>query len=129
MEEKDIDMLLEIVFNDDIAKANNKEIKSFFYGQAYIKKFHGECKNYKNEGRKLYQEFLELNYKYIFVIADSTELYWNLRKTLDIVKKDNDTLFGSGILMYLLSNNFAEDKSNIFNHNNKDLLIINNVWD
>ena len=31
--------------------------------------------------------------------------------------------------MYLLSNNFAKDKSNIFNQDNRDLLIINNVWD
>lgn len=129
IEKKDIDMLLEILFSNDITKANEKELKSFFYGQAYIKRFHGECKNYKKEGKKLYKQFLKLNYKYVFVIADSTDLYWNLQKTLEIIKKDNNTLFGSGILMYLLSNNFAEDKSNIFNHNDKDLLIINNVWD
>lgn len=129
IKKRDIDMLLETIFNKDIAKANEREIKSFFYGQAYIKMFYGECKNYKKEGKKLYKQFIKLNYKYIFVIADSTELYWDISKTLEMVKKDNDTLFGSGILMYLLSNKFAEDKSNIFNNNSKDLLIINNVWD
>lgn len=129
IEKKDINLLLEILFNNDIAKTNKKEIKSFFYGQAYIKKFHGECENYKSEGEKLYKQFLKLNYKHIFVIADSTELQWDISKTLGIIKKDNNTLFGSGILMYLLSNNFAEDNSNIFNHNNEDLLITNNVWD
>lgn len=129
IEKKDINLLLEILFNNDIAKTNKKEIKSFFYGQAYIKKFHGECENYKSEGEKLYKQFLKLNYKHIFVIADSTELQWDIGKTLGIIKKDNNTLFGSGILMYLLSNNFAEDNSNIFNHNNEDLLITNNVWD
>lgn len=129
IKKRDINMLLETIFNKDIAKANEREIKSFFYGQAYIKMIYGECKNYKKEGKKLYKQFLKSNYKYIFVIADSTELYWNISKTLEMVKKNNDTLFGSGILMYLLSNKFAEDKSNIFNNNSKDLLIINNVWD
>ncbi len=129
IEKKDIDMLLEVVLNNDITKADEKEVKSFFYGQAYIKKFHGECKNYKSEGKKLYKQFYKSNYKYIFVIADSTELYWDIHETLERIKKDDNILFGSGILMYLLSNNFAEDKSNVFNQNNKDLLIINNVWD
>ena len=129
IEKKDIDMLLEILLNSDITKANEKEVKSFFYGQAYIKKFHGECKNYKSEGKKLYKEFCKSRYKHIFVIADSTELYWDIHKTLERIKKDDNILFGSGILMYLLSNNFAKDKSNIFNQNNRDLLIINNVWD
>lgn len=129
IEKNDIDMLLEILLNSVITKANKKEIESFFYGQAYIKGFFGECTDYKIEGKKLYKQFLELNYKYIFVIADSTELCWNLSKTLDMIKNDNDNLFGSGMLMYLLTNGFAEDKSNIFNQNNKDLLIIKNVWD
>lgn len=129
IEKKDIDMLLEIILNHDITKANEKEVESFFYGQAYLKKFHGECKNYKSEGKKLYKEFCKSNYKHIFVIADSTELYWDIHKTLERIKKDDNFLFGSGILMYLLSNNFAKDKSNIFNQNNRDLLIINNVWD
>lgn len=129
IEKKDIDMLLEILLNSDITKANEKEVKSFFYGQAYIKKFQGECKNYKSEGKKLYKEFCKLRYKHIFVIADSTELYWDIDKTLERIKKDDSILFGSGVLMYLLSNNFAKDKSNIFNQNNRDLLIINNVWD
>lgn len=129
IEKKDIDMLLEILLNNDITKANEKEVKSFFYGQAYIKKFHGECKNYKSEGKKLYKEFCKSRYKHIFVIADSTELYWDIHKTLERIEKDDNILFGSGILMYLLSNNFAKDKSNIFNQNNRDLLIINNVWD
>ena len=126
---KDINILLEKIFNSNIAKADEKEIRSFFYGQAYIRKFYSECKNYKNEGRKLYKDFCKLKYQYIFIIADSTELCWNLDTTLEKVKKDNDILFGSGILMYLLSNNFAEDNSNIFNNANKDLLTINNVWD
>lgn len=129
IEKKDIDMLLEILLNNDITKANEKEVKSFFYGQAYIKKFQGECKNYKSEGKKLYKEFCKSRYKHIFVIADSTELYWDIHKTLERIEKDDNILFGSGILMYLLSNNFAKDKSNIFNQNNRDLLIINNVWD
>lgn len=129
IEKKDIDMLLEILLNNDITKTNEKEVKSFFYGQAYIKKNHGECKNYKSEGKKLYKEFCKSRYKHIFVIADSTELCWDIHKTLERIKKDDNILFGSGILMYLLSNNFAKDKSNIFNQNNRDLLIINNVWD
>ena len=129
IEKKDIDMLLEILLNNDITKTNEKEVKSFFYGQAYIKKIHGECKNYKSEGKKLYKEFCKSRYKHIFVIADSTELCWDIHKTLERIKKDDNILFGSGILMYLLSNNFAKDKSNIFNQNNRDLLIINNVWD
>lgn len=129
IKKKDIDMLLEILLNNDITKTNEKEVKSFFYGQAYIKKIHGECKNYKSEGKKLYKEFCKSRYKHIFVIADSTELCWDIHKTLERIKKDDNILFGSGILMYLLSNNFAKDKSNIFNQNNRDLLIINNVWD
>ena len=129
IEKNDIDMLLEILLNSVITKANKKEIESFFYGQAYIKEFFKKCTDYKIEGKKLYKQFLELNYKYIFVIADSTELCWNLSKTLEMIKNDNDNLFGSGILMYLLTNGFVEDKSNIFNQNNKDLLIKKNVWD
>ena len=129
IEKKDINMLLEILLNSDITKANKKEIESFFYGQAYIKKFHSECKNYKSEGKKLYKQFCKSNYKHIFVMADSTELYGDIHKILKMIKKDDNILFGSGILMYLLSNNFAEDKSNVFNKNNKDSLIINNVWD
>lgn len=129
IEEKDMDMLLEILLNNDMTKANEKEVESFFYGQAYIKKFYGECKNYKSEGKKLYKQFCKSNYKHIFVIADSTELYWEIHKTLEMIRKDDNILFGSGILMYLLSNNFAKDKSNVFNQENKDLLIINNIWD
>lgn len=129
IDKKDIDMLLEILLNSYITKANEKEIESFFYGQAYIKSFHGECKNYKSEGKKLYKQFCKSNYKHIFVVADSTELYEDIDETLKMIKKDNSILFGSGILMYLLSNNFVEDKSNIFIQNNKYLLILNNVWD
>lgn len=78
---------------------------------------------------KLYKDFLKKNYKYYIIFADSSELYWNFEKTLQIIKKENENLFGCGLLLYLLTNNFSNDDSNIFIKQIDNMLFSNNVWD
>lgn len=129
LKEEDIKYIIDILLNSEICKPTNRELRSFFYGHAYIKQFYGECKNYKKTGMKLYKDFLKKNYKYYIIFADSSELYWNFEKTLQIIKKENENLFGCGLLLYLLTNNFSNDDSNIFIKQIDNMLFSNNVWD
>ena len=49
--EKALDFLkkyiIDILLNSEICKPTDRELRSFFYGNAYLKQFYGECKNYK----------------------------------------------------------------------------------
>lgn len=122
--------IVERIMNQSICIPNEEELKSFFYGQAYIKYYNGECRNYKKVGKKMYENFCSNNYKYIYIFADSSELYWNIDDTIKIIKKDSERIFGCGLLLCSLSNSFANDNSNIFNNKfNDNFLILNNVWD
>ncbi len=122
--------IVERIMNQSICIPNEEELKSFFYGQAYIKYYNGECRNYKKVGKKMYENFCFNNYKYIYIFADSSELYWNIDDTIKIIKKDSERIFGCGLLLCSLSNSFANDNSNIFNNKfNDNFLILNNVWD
>ena len=129
LKNEDIKYIINILLESDICKPTGRELRSFFYGNAYLKQFYGECKNYKKTGKEMYNEFLKKEYKYYLIFADSSELCWNLEKTIEIIKKDKDALFGSGLLLYLLTNNFSEDNSNIFIKQKDNMLFSNNVWD
>lgn len=129
LKNEDIKYIINILLESDICKPTSRELRSFFYGNAYLKQFYGECKNYKKTGKEMYNEFLKKEYKYYLIFADSSELCWNLEKTIEIIKKDKDALFGSGLLLYLLTNNFSEDNSNIFIKQKDNMLFSNNVWD
>jgi hypothetical protein len=129
LKNEDIKYIINILLESDICKPTSRELRSFFYGNAYLKQFYGECKNYKKTGKEMYNEFLKKEYKYYLIFADSSELCWNLEKTIEIIKKDKDVLFGSGLLLYLLTNNFSEDNSNIFIKQVDNMLFSNNVWD
>lgn len=129
LKEEDIKYIINILIQSDICKPTGRELRSFFYGNAYIKKFYGECKNYKKTGKEMYNDFLKEEYKYYLIFADSSELCWNIEKTLEIIKKDKEDLFGSGLLLYLLTNNFSQDDSNIFIKQKDNMLFSNNVWD
>ena len=113
----------------EICIPNNAELESFFYGQAYIQQFYGKCRNYKNKGKKEYKEFIKNDYKYIFLLADSTDLYYSLEKTINLIKKNPMKIFGSGIIMYLLSNNFSQDENNLFLKSKTDIKLLKNIWD
>lgn len=63
------------------------------------------------------------------IFADSSELCWNIEKTIEIIKKDKENLFGSWLLLCLLTNNFSEDDSNIFIKQKDNMFFSNNVWD
>lgn len=129
LKEDDIKYIIDIILNSEICIPTNRELRSFFYGNAYLKQFYNECRNYKRIGMKLYEDFLKKGYKYFIILADSSELYWNLNKTLQIIKKDKEDLFGCGIILHLLTNNFSNDDSNIFNVQKDNMLFLNNVWD
>ena len=129
LKEEDIKYIINILIQSDICKPTGRELRSFFYGNAYIKKFYGECKNYKKTGKEMYNDFLKEEYKYYLIFADSSELCWNIEKTLEIIKKDKEILFGSGLLLYFLTNNFSQDDSNIFIKQKDNMLFSNNVWD
>ena len=129
LKEDDIKYMIDIILNSEICIPTNRELRSFFYGNAYLKQFYNECRNYKRIGMKLYEDFLKKGYKYFIILADSSELYWNLNKTLQIIKKDKEDLFGCGIILHLLTNNFSNDDSNIFNVQKDNMLFLNNVWD
>lgn len=129
LKEDDIKYIIDIILNSEICIPTNRELRSFFYGNAYLKQFYNECRNYKRTGMKLYEDFLKKGYKYFIILADSSELYWNLNKTLQIIKKDKEDLFGCGIILHLLTNNFSNDDSNIFNVQKNNMLFLNNVWD
>lgn len=124
-----IEKIAEIIFNEKRCIPTEKELESFFYGQAFINKCFGEKGNYKTKGKKMYKEFKNKNYKYCYLFADSTDLYWNYDETIKIIDKYPDKLFGCGLLMVGLSNNFATDSSNIFNNDLHNLDIKNNIWD
>lgn len=129
LKEEDIKYMIDIILNSEICIPTNRELRSFFYGNAYLKHFYNECRNYKKTGMQLYEDFLNKGYKYFIILADSSELYWNLNKTLQIIKKDKEDLFGCGIILHLLTNNFSNDDSNIFNVQKDNMLFLNNVWD
>ena len=129
LKEDDIKYMIDIILNSEICIPTNRELRSFFYGHAYLKQFYNEIRNYKRTGMKLYEDFLKKGYKYFIILADSSELYWNLNKTLQIIKKDKEDLFGCGIILHLLTNNFSNDDSNIFNVQKNNMLFLNNVWD
>lgn len=129
LNEDDIKYVINILLNNKRCIPTNRELRSFFYGHAYIKQFYGECKNYKKTGMKLYKDFLKKNYKYYIIFADSSELYWNFEKTIQIIKKENENLFGCGLLLYLLTNNFSNDDTNIFIKQMDNMLFSNNVWE
>ena len=46
-----------------------------------------------------------------------------------IPEKENENLFGCGLLLYLLTNNFSSNDSNIFIKQMDNMLFSNNVWD
>ncbi len=122
--------IVDYLMTETVCSPDENELKSFFYGQALFKHFHGKCKNYKKNGQKMYEQFYKNDYKYIYIFADSSELHWNIDDALEIIKNDKKRLFGSGFLLGGLSNNFSNDNLNIFNDNVSDkLLILNNVWD
>lgn len=125
----DIKYIIGTLLNSEICVSDERELRSFFYGNAYFEYVYGKCKNFKKLGKKLYDEFLKKEYKYYIIFADSSELCWNIEKTLKIIQKDKDELFGCGLLLYLLTNNFADDDSNIFIKQNNNILMLNNVWD
>ena len=129
LKEDDIKYMIDIILNSEICIPTNRELRSFFYGHAYLKQFYNEIRNYKRTGMKLYEDFLKKGYKYFIILADSSELYWNINKTLQIIKKDKEDLFGCGIILHLLTNNFSNDDSNIFNVQKDNMLFLNNVWD
>ena len=129
LKEDDIKYIIDIILNSEICIPTNRKLRSFFYGHAYLKQFYNGSRNYKRTGMKLYEDFLKKGYKYFIILADSSELYWNLNKTLQIIKKDKEDLFGFGIILHLLTNNFSNYDSNIFNVQKNNMLFLNNVWD
>lgn len=129
LNECDIKYVIDILLNNKRCIPTNRELRSFFYGHAYIKQSYGACKNYKKTGMKLYKDFLKKNYKFYFIFADSSDLYWNYIKTIQIIRKNNEDLFGCGLLLHLMTNNFSNDESNIFIKRMDNILFLNNVWD
>lgn len=129
LKKEDIKYIINILLESDICKPTGRELRSFFYGNAYLKQFYGECRNYKKTGKEMYNNFLKKEYKYYLIFADSSELCWNIEKTIEIIKKDKENLFGSGLLLCLLTNNFSEDDSNIFIKQKDNMFFSNNVWD
>ena len=128
LKEKDIGYIIDTLLNSEICKPTERELRSFFYGNAYIKQFYGECKNFKKTGIEMYNTFLKRNYNFSVIFADSSELCWNIAKTLEIIKKDKEDLFGSGLLIHQLTNNFSDNDSNIFIKSKETMLFLNNVW-
>lgn len=129
LKKEDIKYIINILLESDICKPTGRELRSFFYGNAYLKQFYGECRNYKKTGKEMYNNFLKKEYKYYLIFADSSELCWNIEKTIEIIKKNKENLFGSGLLLCLLTNNFSEDDSNIFIKQKDNMFFSNNVWD
>ena len=129
LSDSNIKIIVDAMLSLEICIPNNAELESFFYGQAYIQQFYGKCRNYKNKGKKEYKEFIKNDYKYIFLLADSTDLYYSLEKTINLIKKNPMKIFGSGIIMYLLSNNFSQDENNLFLKSKTDIKLLKNIWD
>lgn len=124
----DIDLIVNVIFQNNICIPNEKELKSFFYGMAYKMEFSGECKDYKKRGKEIFGEFKENKYKYVFVIADSTECYYDINKIIENFKRDKNSIFGSGFYIYSLTNNFSDDNTNILNIQGEKFININ-IWD
>lgn len=120
--------LVDYLFNDDSLTASRKEIQSFFYGKAYIKRFYGECKDYKKTGKIINGKFCNKSYKYVIAISDSTDMYWDYDEIWNRFNDEKSSVFGSGLLVDFLTNNFASDETNILNIND-DIFIEMNVWD
>ena len=59
---------------------------------------------------KLKKEFDLLNYKYKFVFADSTDIYYDYKEMFEAINKNPTFIFGSGLIMDLLTNSFADNK-------------------
>ena len=121
--------IVDILFNEEKFIDTEKELESFFFGQAFIDKLFGERGNYKTKGNKKYKEFKKRNYKYCYLFADSTDLYCDYDKIIRILTDNPSMLFGCGLLLTGLSNNFAKDNSNIFIDDSCDFYIKNNTWD
>lgn len=85
LKEEDIKYIIHIRLNGEICKPTDRE----FYGKAYVKQFYGECKNYKKTGIEMYNNFLKKDDKYSIIFADSSELCWDIKKTIEIIKKEN----------------------------------------
>ena len=125
----DCERIVEIIFKQKICIPTEKELSSFFYGQEYIKTFSGKRQNYKIKGKKLYDDFKKKKYKYCYLFADSTDLYYTYDEIIKIIDNEPLKLFGCGLLMIGLSNNFSSDNSNIFLDNFSDFYVKNNTWD
>ena len=78
---------------------------------------------------KKYEMFKNNNYKHCYLIADSTDLHWDYKKIIDKIDENPLTLFGSGLLMTGLTNNFSNDESNLFLNEACDIYIKQNIWD
>lgn len=126
---EDSEFIIDIILNDEMCVPDKREIESFFYGKAYINKMFGERINYKSCGKKMFNEFSNNHYKYIYLVADSTDLYWNYDKSLKNLKDNPRKLFGCGLLITGLSNQFASNNSNLFMDKSCDFYIANNIWD
>ena len=67
LSDSNIKIIVDAMISLEICIPNNTELEIvFFYGQAYIQQFYGKCRNYKNNGKKEYKEFIKNDYKYIF---------------------------------------------------------------
>lgn len=119
--------IIDVLLNSKKCKPTDRELRSFFYGQAYFKQYFGKCKDYKKTGADLYKSFLKKNYKYYIIFADSSELYYDLEETIEKIKEDNERLFGLGLLFYLLTGCFLDDWPN--DKDRQDALFLSNVWD
>ena len=125
----DCEKIVEIIFNQKICIPTEKELSSFFYGQAFINTTFSKNGNYKINGKNLYNDFKKKNYKFCYLFADATELCFDYEKIFKMINNDATELFGCGLLMIGLSNNFASDNSNIFLDDFNDFYIKNNTWD
>lgn len=77
----------------------------------------------------MYDDFKKKKYKYCYLFADSTDLYYTYDEIIKIIDNEPLKLFGCGLLMIGLSNNFSSDNSNIFLNNFSDFYVKNNTWD
>lgn len=60
--------IVKIIFNEERCIPIEKELESFFYGQAYINKFFGERGNYKIKGKKKYEGFKKMITNIVFYL-------------------------------------------------------------
>ena len=126
---KDCDLITNKLMHDEFNTPSEKELESFFYGSSYIDKFYGVKGDYKKNGLKKVQNFLDRNYKHVIIIADKSELIYDIEKTILNFKCDSDSLYGSGLLTTGLSNYFSHDENDLFTVKSEDMFISCNVWD